>query len=307
MNKLPRATKSSDAASFDWPLAYEAENLIRERLAEFLKLNNFAANLAARMHVETGTDFFEWVDHLVLSPDDETALVKTGFIHEPKTETPRGEVELEHPRATLPRVLLRRTKQSPAVVAIKPEFVAEFIAALGLSAEPDGEPRSRYRRVVAAEENGTRLEAVERRAYRGFVSARLKRGELEAITKAKELFLTRPRRGDDDAEGCKIATHILNRALKLVDRDVACHLFFEGERAYWENRNPRHVCKSSARINSASAGAITIIIPFVARARTSPTSSGFSTISAFRSASDFTPARKPAGARRFPSNRSPGL
>src|SRR5688572_5934904 len=107
MSKPSPLAKSSAAATFDWPLAYEAENLIRERLAHFLKQNSFAARLAGRMHAETGTDFFEWVDHLVLSPDDETALVKTGFIHDPKAETPRSEVVLEHPRASLPRVLLR--------------------------------------------------------------------------------------------------------------------------------------------------------------------------------------------------------
>jgi hypothetical protein len=122
-------------------------------------------------------------------------------------------------------------------VAIKPEFVADFIAAHNLRAEPEGEPRSRYRRVNVAEQNGTRLEAVERRAYRGFLPAKLKRGELEAVVKAKELWLTRPRRFPNDADGFAVANRILQRVLKLVSRDVACHLFFEAERTYWESRN----------------------------------------------------------------------
>lgn len=223
--------------NFDWPLAYDGETLIRQRLDAFLALNSFARELASRMRDETGTDFFEWVDHLVLSPDDETALVKAGFVHDTKSEARRGEVLLEHPQATLPRVLLRRGKQNPSLVAIKPEFVAEFVAANNLSAKIEGEPRSRYRRVVIADENGTRLEAVERRAYRGFIPAKLKRGELAAIIETKESFATRPRRFDDDADGFAIANQRLNRALKLVGRDVACHLFFEAERAYWESRN----------------------------------------------------------------------
>ncbi len=185
--------------NFDWPLAYEGEKFIRTRLDEFLANNSVARRLAARMRDETGTDFFEWVDHLVLSPDDETALVKAGFVHDKKVETPRGEVVLEHPHATLPRVLLRRGKANPGVVAIKPEFVADFIAANNLSAEPEGEPRSRYRRVVISVENGAQLEAVERRAYRGFVPAKLKKGEIEAILKAAELFSTRPRHAEN---GC---------------------------------------------------------------------------------------------------------
>jgi hypothetical protein len=237
MRKQNRTNSTTAPANFDWPLAYEAESFLRERLDTFLAANTFARQLAVRMRDETGTDFFEWVDHFALSLDDEFALVKLGFVHDPKAETPRGEVVLEHPRATLPRVLLRKARHNPSVVAIKPEFIAEFIAAHDLGVEPEGEPRSRYRRVIVAEEKGTSLEAVERRAYRGFVPARLKRGELEAIIKAKELFITRPRRGADDAQGCKIATRILNRVLKLLSHDVACHLFFEAERAYWENRN----------------------------------------------------------------------
>lgn len=223
--------------NFDWPLAYEGEKFIRGRLDEFLANNSFARELAARMRDETGTDFFEWVDHLVLSPDDETALVKAGFVHDKKVETPRGEVVLEHPYATLPRVLLRRGKANPSVVAIKPEFVADFIAANHLSAEVDGEPRSRYRRVVVSVEGGSQLEAVERRAYRGFVPGKLKKGELAAILKAAELFHTRQRHPESGAEGFAVANKRLRQAIKLVGRDVACQLFFEAERSYWERRN----------------------------------------------------------------------
>lgn len=228
---------SNSSKTFDWPLAYDGENLIRQRLETFLSKNSVARELAARMKTETGTDFFEWVDHLVLSPDDETALVKAGFVQDKESKTPNGEVVLEHPRATLPRVLLRKSEQSPSLVAIKPEFVAEFVAANNLSARPEGEPRSQYRRVVVAEESGTRLEAVERRAYRGFVTTPLMQGELTAIVEAKELFATRPRKFADDAEAFAATNKRLDQALKLVGRDVACHLFFEGERAYWESRN----------------------------------------------------------------------
>lgn len=237
MKKSPPPANVLEPATFDWPLAHEAENLIRDRLTRFLALNGFAAGLAGRMQAETGTDFFEWVDHLVLSPGDGPALLKAGFVNDPRAEIPGNELVLEHPRATLPRVLLRKARRNPSVVAIKPEFVAEFVAAMGLRGKVEGAIRSRYRRVTVAEENGTRLEAVERRAYRGFVPAPLKRGELEAILQTAELFNTRLRRFDNDAEGCRMAMRILNRALLLVGRDVACHLFFEAERAYWQRRN----------------------------------------------------------------------
>jgi len=227
----------SPAAAFDWPLAFDGETLLRQRLAQFFTHNAFAAELAGRLSAATGTDFFEWVDHLVLSPDDETALVHAGFVADRRLTGPRGETVLEHPRATLPRVLLRPGRANPSVVAIKPEFVADFIAAHHLNLVIEGEPRSRYRRVQICSEKGTTLEAVERRAYRGFIPAKLQAGELAAIARTAELFHTRPRFCASDSEGFWEARKIQRRALQLVGRDVACHLFFEAERAYWEKRN----------------------------------------------------------------------
>lgn len=234
---MTKPRKNPAPQDFDWPLAFEGERLVRQRLEAFLAQNSFARQLAARMQAETGTDFFEWVDHLIVSPDDETALVKAGFVADEKITGPRGEVVLEHPRATLPRVLLRKSRVSPSVVAIKPEFVADFIAANHLDAKPEGVPRSRYRRVEVSMEKGTTLEAVERRAYRGFIPARMKPGELTAIAGVSELFVTRPRFCESEAAGFTVATKRLRQAIKLVGRDVACHLFFEAERAYWEKRN----------------------------------------------------------------------
>jgi len=201
---------SCEPPRFDWPLAYEAERQLREWIATFQKNNSFARQLADRMTDETGTDFFEWVDHLVVGPEAEKALSETGFVHDKQAETPNGEKVYEHPQATLPRVMVRKAqKQSPSIIALRPEFVADFIARHNLSSEPEGEPFSRYRRVLVAEENGTQLEAVERRSYRGFVPAPLKAGELQATIKAKELWMTRRRLFSNDAEGVKVANQIL--------------------------------------------------------------------------------------------------
>jgi hypothetical protein len=229
---------SSPALPFDWPLANEAEQFLRERIALFLKRNTFARKLADRMRDETGTDLFEWTDHLVLAPSEGKALREVGFVPEPQAETSDGETVYEHPRTTLPRVMLRRgNKASPSRVALRPESVVDFMAYHNLPGEPEGEPFSRYRRVLVAEENDTQLEAVERRAYLGFVPAPLKRDELRNIIKAREQWRTRRRMFPSDAEGIRAAHQTLDRVLRLVGRDLACQLFFEAERAYWESRN----------------------------------------------------------------------
>jgi hypothetical protein len=236
----PPTRFATDAApqTFDWPLANDAEAFLRGQIAVFQERNAAARRLAERMQAETGTDFFEWTDHIVLSQGAQAELERTGFLRDREAETPEGEALYEHPGTTLPRVLLRRgQKQCPSVVALRPEFVADFMAANNVGGEPEGEPCSRYRRMLVAEENGTRLEAVERRAYRGFVPAELNPGELGRIVKARELLHTRPRHFPGDAQGFKAANRILDRAIDLVGPDLACQFFFEAERAYWQSRN----------------------------------------------------------------------
>ena len=231
-------TSDHAAQSFDWPLAEEAERLLRGHVEDFLERNGFARELARRMRDETGTDFFEWVDHLVLSPEEEQVFQRAGFTTDARAETPNGEAVYEYPRATLPRVVVREGRRGAGVaIALRPEFIADFIARQNLSAEPEGEPCSRYRRVVVASENGTQLEAVERRAYRGFIPAPLEADELRAIVKARELFRTRRRVWTEDADGFKAAGRTLEQALEVVGPDLACQFFFEAERAYWESRN----------------------------------------------------------------------
>jgi hypothetical protein len=229
----PANSEPYDPKRFDWPLAFPAEQFLVERINIFLTNNRFARRLADRMRDETGTDFFEWIDHLVLSPADEAALREVGFTDD-EVETPRDEKVLHHPRATLPRVILRAGQK---VIALRPEFVADFIARNNLAAEIEGAPFSQYRRAVVNQENDTRVEAVERRAYRGFVTALLKPGQLEAILKAKEIWRMRKRTFAGDPDGVAHAKKILSQSLKLVGRDQSCQIFFEEERAYWENRN----------------------------------------------------------------------
>src|SRR5262245_32732072 len=231
MNATLSANGASDVTAifpprFDWPLANDAEKLMRDFVAEFLAKNSFAQDLATRMREETGTDFFEWTDHIIVAPAAEESLRATGFAPEPQTHPADGSMVLAHPLATLPRVILR-PGETPSALALKPEFAADFVAAQRLEANIEGEPFSRYRRVVVGEENGRRLEAIERRAYRGFSPAPLGDGELAAIVKARELWQTRPRFTASDDEGVEAAYRTLEHSLQLVGRDMSCQYFFE--------------------------------------------------------------------------------
>src|SRR3954470_20818330 len=110
MNKMSTVIagkkKSAAESKFEWPLCYEAENLILQRIDAFLERNSFGLNLSKRMRDETGTLILDWVDHLLLPPSDEAALRATGFVDDPLGENSGKLKALWHPEAMLPRVLL---------------------------------------------------------------------------------------------------------------------------------------------------------------------------------------------------------
>jgi hypothetical protein len=232
-------TGAEGAGAFDWPVCYEAERLVGACIEAFLLRNAFARRLADRMREDTGTDFFEWVDHLVLSPDHAKLFAKVGFERE-RVEAPRGTAVLWHPRAMMPRVLLREDGGGsglPSVLAIKPESLPDFLAAHDLDVPIEGAFGARLRRATLAAENRTQFEAVERLGCRGYILREPTANFVRGTLAARELWRTRKRDFPDDADGVKHAFARLEQVLALVDRDAACDLFFAEERQRWEGRN----------------------------------------------------------------------
>lgn len=225
--------------NFNWPLAYEAEALLSRHINAFLAQHSFAARLAARMHDETGTEFFEWTDHFVVSPEHEREFRAAGFVPE-NAEVPAGHLALAHPHAMLPRVLVNSRAAAsafPRLLAVRPEYLADFMARHGLTGEISGRPCARLRVLDVGEENGARLLAVERLGYRGFVGQEPAPGFADAVLQVRELWRTRKRDCAHDDEGAKQALAALEKAIALVGRDVACELFFAEERDFWMLRN----------------------------------------------------------------------
>ena len=226
-------------ANFNWPLAYQAEALLSRHINAFLEANRPAGVLAGRMRDETGTDFFEWVDHFLVSAEHEPAFRAAGFATE-KTDAPAHHTVLAHPHAMLPRVRIdAKTQRSatPVALAIRPEYLADFMARQGLPGEPEGAPGSRYRIIPISEENGTLFQAVERFGYRGFLAAEPRAGFAGDVLKVRELFRTRKRDFRHDDEAVAQAFAVQKKALDLVGVDAACEIFFAEERHFWELRN----------------------------------------------------------------------
>jgi hypothetical protein len=227
--------KTESEKKFDWPLCYEAENLILQRIDSFLERNSFALALAGRMRNETGTLILDWTDYLLLPASDEKALREAGYTEDPLADAPDAQRQLWHPEAMLPRVLIAPTNAKyPLALGIRADLVTDFAIAHGITNEIEGEPFSRFRQMLVSDENGAQLFVIERRGYRGYVP---KPADANAYCAVRELFQRRRRIWDDDGEGFAHAHELIRRAIDLVGQDTACHLFFREERAFWERRN----------------------------------------------------------------------
>jgi hypothetical protein len=221
---------------FDWPVCYKAEEPLLNRCGEFLHRNSFARELAQRMREHTGTLFLDWVDYIGFPASAEVELRHAGFIDDPAAETVERGPVLHHPQALLPRLFLS-SPETIFPVGIRVESVVEFLISHRISAEPEGPSLSRFRRVCASQENGTRFEVIERRGYRGFLPAPSEPGHTGSFLKARELWQIRRRHFPESKQGYANAQATLDRVLDLVGQDLACHVVFEAERAYWERRN----------------------------------------------------------------------
>jgi len=230
-------TPQPDETPFDWPLAYQAENLVRNFISGFLGKNSAAQSLAMEMSEKTGTDFLEWVDHLTLAPEHESELRDAGFINEP-VRAQTGQKVFYHPRAMLPRVLVQTAgslNSAPVKLAIRPESVIDFVARHQLSATIQGTFGDRLREVVISVEGGHTFTAVERLAYRDFVESDT--GFAAEVIAVRELWRSRKRDFPNDEDGIRHAFALQQEAIDQVGADVACELFFAEERAYWELKN----------------------------------------------------------------------
>lgn len=223
---------------FDWPVCHEAEDFLLERMDDFLSRHSFARELACRMRDETGTLLIDWTDHLVLGSDAADDLRSLGFVPDTAAETHSGQQAWHHPEAMLPRVILDPAS-SPRLdeLAIHVESIVEFMAVHGITASVDGDPLSRYRRVLAGQEGDVRFFVVERRGYRGYVPAPPDPAAALTLLKAAELWQTRNRRHDDIATGFADALALIDRLIAMVGRDLTCHVVFDGERRFWQRRN----------------------------------------------------------------------
>jgi hypothetical protein len=244
---MPTTLEPSRSPTFEWKRWPETEAFIDGLITRALEGNALAASLAGRMARETSTRFKDWVDHLVISDGSGVVQTLAGLGFHKRTDTYNVTASVfGHEGGMFPMIaVVPGGAEEVLEVAIKVESVADFSEAHDLGLEIYGYPLGPYR-VARLTGTPTSFAAVERRGYLGFDPfsgdmARLGRmvphAAREAIA-AREVWQTRRRRFDDDAEGFDAAEKALERTIELAgSRDLACHLIFEVERDYWTSRN----------------------------------------------------------------------
>ena len=229
--------------TFHWLRHRDAETYVLEHLnrlvAAMPSLRVFATALATR----TGSRLIDWIDHLILADGDlpqGQLLTDLGFEPEEVPAEP-GDTVYHHPRAILPRILLRdQPDAEPGTVlaaALQVEDVSHFLMANQLAVPISGSLVSPYRRAQAWQHNGRQLLVIERRGHPGFVPVEMPPDYPQRYLRAFEQWATRPRLFSDEQAGME---HTLNLARTLVS-DLGTHtaawIAFAAERVYWQGRN----------------------------------------------------------------------
>jgi hypothetical protein len=248
------ATALEAPAQFDWKRWPDTEAFVGRLIATALEGHSFAARLAERMIAETGTRFNVWVDHLVVTGTNALArtLTSLGYEHQPGPYAV-GVPVYHHLGGIFPRIALYSSSGSGngsttigvRDVAIKVESIAAFSRAHDLGLELLGYALGPYRSALIPGDC-TNLLVIERRGYLGFEpfpgelarEGRMKPHAARDALAARDIWMARKRRFDDDAQGFDVTEATLNTVIERAGSpDLACHLIFEVERDYWQSRN----------------------------------------------------------------------
>lgn len=220
---------------YRWPQCPEADTFLRERLVQFLSGHSFAHRLSDRMQRDTNTEFFAWVDHIILAKRSvsETELARLGFVSMKKAPSVNGTQVYWHPYADLPRVVLSSVEATVSC-AIMVDTISEFLLAHALSYTVVGAPCSKYRECRIPGERGN-LVIVEQRGTRSLVPDVSHRAGkyLEVL----ERWTHRRRHFSSNVEGMKDTLKLAKNITKALGTGMASWAFLEGERRYWQSRN----------------------------------------------------------------------
>ena len=238
------------SGGFDWERQPQAEQLVQKLSDRFLESNRFAAGVANRMLMETGTRFADWVDHFCLPADAhlgggegesmQELLQSVGYQRQESDghgmEENSSEQWYVNPLGLFPAIVL--SSESTTRATIKLDNVRDFVFANRLSGvEIEGRSGGRFRRACVSQESSTEFWVCERHGWNGWQIPTDSHESLLVAENTLEQFQLREREFENDLVGFQRVEAMVADAVQTLGVDWTCDLFFEAERRYWQLRN----------------------------------------------------------------------
>lgn len=228
-------TTRDEPAEFDWKpepqAAHVIEMLVTRCCDELVELKDFARQLKET----TGTRLIDWIDHLAIAKSDEWAaeLLEVGF----QVRDFQDSKAWLHVGGLFPVVLQSTTSRNRLVLRV--DSIVDFLAANRFSGKCriEGEHFSRCRRVLVAQSANSEWWVVQRQTVGEFEIEPTDGADPRLIAKWQDVFQLRPRHFDQASDGFAVAEQLIRNALRELDPDRVCGLFFTAERDYWQLRN----------------------------------------------------------------------
>lgn len=241
------AQASQFFGEYDWQPQPAAQKLVLDIVAEFLARNAPAAAFAKRLKDETGTRFHDWIDHIAVGSGDrklrdgiESRLTSAGFELAPQPGADKAYVQR---KGMFPEIVL----DTGAVtrIALKVEFVADFVATHGLhDARILGRPGGQLRMASFLALPGAELWVIERHGMRGYADPSTNATPAELSIRAQEHLENFRRRKREcapsheaDIEALLHTSALADKAIADIGRDWTCDAFYAAEREFWTRRN----------------------------------------------------------------------
>lgn len=201
---------------------------IAGQVQRFRTLHTQVATFEKLLREHTGTRIADWIDHLIVS--DATGITEAGYVLQ-------ADGWHIHPAALLPPVKVDSNDR----MLLRIDSVTQFAVmnAHRFDIRVEGEALDPMRCALVAD-TASRAEfgVIEHRGCNVRVpAAAMSDSEKVTIQKVREQLRLRKRSFESLDLAFEYTESLLKSAMNQVGRDMACDLFFEGERAYWQGRN----------------------------------------------------------------------
>jgi hypothetical protein len=234
------ATAAPEFKDFSWSTQPKAAHWLDEVSQQLRAHLPMARTIKQRLLDEAGVRFDDLIDTVQIGDDEQriSDALAAGWV---RGADDRGWEMYSHPGGIFPQIAVdRRLPAGRVAIDLKVESVAEFVSAWNLQTEIVGEAGMRWRWACVEQTRDAVPDVVlgvtERLAWRGLWKDDDKI-DPKVISNLLGQFINRRREFEDDADGFEHTRSLIEHAIQVTDRDVACQLFFTAEREYWMSRN----------------------------------------------------------------------